>query len=99
MDDEFISTMVGDIFEIKLDVTPTTGYEWKILPTSKSMEILKLLNEHREQKTSLDGVSSNHLFNFEALTPGCATIDFAYMRPWEKGKIRKQRTFRVQISG
>ena len=97
MYEDFISTKVGSFFQIKLDFTPTTGYDWKLLSTLESMKILKLLNEYREQKP-LIGVSI-HIFNFEALSSGTETVSFGYMRPWDKGNIRKQRTFRVQILG
>jgi predicted secreted protein len=91
---ETIKAKVGDIFDIVLEGNPTTGFIWQ---PSVPHEALEHLDTYSEVQSSLVGAAVKQRFLFKALAPGKIDLVFRYSRPWEKGKIRDERIYSIQI--
>ena len=61
---ETISAKVGDIFEVKLESNPTTGYIWEILTPPASVESISFMKVYWVGKSSLFGASKLQCFTF-----------------------------------
>jgi predicted secreted protein len=86
---------VGDVFEISLEGSPTTGFRWELL-TNLGTRTIQLLDEEWKAETKLVGAPVAQRFRFRALAPGEFNLVFAYRRSWEK-EPREQRSFLVKI--
>ncbi|MBW1782244.1 MAG: protease inhibitor I42 family protein [Deltaproteobacteria bacterium] len=86
----------GDTLEIVLDGNPTTGYQWKIRPwdTAVVKEVEK--EPVYQRKSDALGSGGQFTFYFEAADTGRTTLEFIYLRPFEKD-VPPIKSFNVTI--
>lgn len=91
-----IQVRVGDIFSIKLQSNPTTGYEWYFFqPLDNSMvELVK--RDSISDKPVREGSGGIEIFTFKALKVGKTMISMEYVRKLNRGK-EGARNFRIDI--
>jgi len=87
----------GDEFILVLDSNKTTGFGWQLAkPLNRNM--LNLVQaDYMPNKTDLVGAGGKEEWTFRAVNSGKATISFKYVRPWEKVKPAKEKTFTIII--
>ena len=87
----------GDEFILVLDSNKTTGFGWQLAkPLNQNM--LKLLQtDYIPSKTNLVGAGGKEEWTFRAVNSGKAIIPLKYVRPWEKIKPAKEKTFIIII--
>jgi len=74
----------GESFTIALDSNPTTGYEWE---TNYDSSRIRFDNkEYKPDFREIVGSGGKETFHFTALESGRTSINFNYIRPWEKDK-------------
>lgn len=93
-----ISTKAGETISITLDSNPTTGYQWQ-LANPVDEKVLKLISSvYRMPETNMVGAGGKEVWTFKALSGCQTTINFEYVRPWEKDKEpAKKATFTIII--
>jgi len=95
-----LSIQKGDIVQIELEGTGTTGYWWHfVVPDSEpDSEYVQLVSEETkalaEGKT---GAPTLGIWRFQALKKGNADIRMAYYRTWE-GRERALEQFLIRIT-
>lgn len=99
--EENLTIKVNEIFEIKLESNPTTGYEWFSIFDSNS---LKLVNEtyisdypYVPYEPIICGSGGHQIFKFKALKTGKTDITMAYVRPWENCLPAEEIIYHVNI--
>ncbi len=71
-------------FTIRLASNPTTGFEWQVTVPSEAVVAL-VSTAYEGPEGELVGAGGTDVFEFEATGAGVATIEFAYVRPFEEG--------------
>ena len=72
----------GEIFDLRLQENPSTGFQWSVSP--EQTEIIKLTHSVYEgDQPQLPGRGGHHLFRFLALKPGKTELHLRLVRPWE----------------
>lgn len=80
---EKITVVIGKRFAVELAANPTTGYSWQL--ASDPGGAVRLVDEdYTATGTQQPGSGGVQRFTFEGASAGSATLDFAYVRPWEK---------------
>jgi inhibitor of cysteine peptidase len=79
--DRQVNLRVGEVFEIHLPETRTTGYKWAIEKGGEP--VCALVSESSDAPPSPPGRAGTHLWQFRAAQPGAATIVLHHKRPWE----------------
>jgi len=80
-----IKARPGEVFVIKLESNPTTGYGWQ-LKGSLDPKVVKFMStQYVPAKTNLVGSGGIETWTFKAIKRGCAKITLQYLRSWEKG--------------
>jgi predicted secreted protein len=89
----------GDIVQIELEGTGSTGYWWHIVPDSESTpEYLQLVSEETTALTEgKTGAPAMGIWRFKALKQGAADISMAYYRTWE-GRERALDHFSIRLT-
>jgi len=78
----------GDIYTVKLNENPSTGYTWHVICSDG----LEELSEKLIPSTShLLGAAGIREIKFQAIKKGKQTIKAKYKRPWEKSCIKYLR--------
>lgn len=104
-----IRCSAGSSFTVTLDSNQTTGYQWE-LAKDVNANLIKLVGSEYKpafrptQAGSKDKESNNHMvgaggkeiWTFQTIARGKTTIEFKYVRPWEKG-VRPDRTMVVPV--
>ena len=91
-----VSIPSGTTFEVQLDGNPTTGYQWQYAET-KSASVRQLTKaQYKASQPARIGSGGDFTFRFKAEKPGSATLNFLYIRPWEKN-ISPARTFKINV--
>jgi predicted secreted protein len=81
---ETVEVSVGDVIQIELSGTPTTGYWWHFDPLdSQYVEVVKRDIVHSPNKT-LEGAPATGIWHLKAKRPGLIKIEASYARSWEK---------------
>lgn len=88
-----IQVSAGERFAVVLAGNPSTGYTWQV---STDEHHLELLGQDFEPRGPGVGAGGHEIFYFRALSPGQATIDCEYRRPWDL-EARDTASFQVQI--
>jgi inhibitor of cysteine peptidase len=73
----------GDVLEVLLTATSGTGYTWQAVPIADA-----LVRQVGEMKFRADrqipGASGHQVFRFSVEESGTGSVEFRYVRPWEK---------------
>jgi predicted secreted protein len=101
---ESINTKVGQVFEIKIEGIPTTGFVWDWIPTPESSKLVMVLDKSWSQKDSVTknnnnfaGATNFQIFQMKALNQGKAILVFQLRRQWEKSAAHAERIFSICI--
>jgi predicted secreted protein len=79
--DRQVNLRVGEMFEIHLPETRTTGYKWAVEKGGEP--VCALVSESSEAPPGPPGRAGTHLWQFRAAKAGAATIVLHHKRPWE----------------
>jgi len=98
MNDFLLLTIVGDIIQIRLAETPSTGYIWEV-ENNDNKKVLSL--EHSEldfcgPKDQI-GQTGERIFTFEVIKHGKDNIYIFLRRPWEKNRAAIKK-FNLRIN-
>ena len=78
-----VTVNTGDKLIVKLDGNPTTGYTWQL--NNFDTSLLESAGEPDYKTDSLlIGSGGRYTYTFAALKPGEVTLQFNYLRTWEK---------------
>jgi len=91
-----IEVAIGDVIQIELKGTPTTGFWWHF--TSLDNTYLDLVNKDTRQISprQMEGAPIMGIWQVRAQQAGTTTIAMAYYRTWE-GYEKAQRWFRLTV--
>ncbi len=98
-----VATTVGAEFSIELKANPTTGFQWQLLKPLDGQLLEAAGNRYQTTpqpagKPPMVGVGGMEVWTFKALRAGETSIEFKYVRPWEKDTAPGQTAvFRVVI--
>ncbi|CAN5650078.1 hypothetical protein BH11ARM2_BH11ARM2_11970 [soil metagenome] len=82
---------VGETITITVPSNRTTGYDWKLKPTSNS--ILRAKGDHYlPSSDTRPGVGGEHVFKFVVARRGTSEVQLGYLRSWEHG-VRPAKTW------
>ena len=87
-----IQVSTGQPFTIVLDSNRTTGYQWQLAKPLDASMLQQVDNVYEAPQTNLAGAGGKELWTFKAVGKGKTTIDFHYVRPWEKNTPRATST-------
>ena len=82
-----INVKVNQVFTVKLESNPSTGYQWSPV---FNLKFLKLLSStYQPSSGELCGTPGTQTFRFKAIKPGETVLVMKYARPWEAlpGKV------------
>jgi len=85
----------GDTLEIVLDANPTTGYQWKALPSDTGV-IKQIDKPVYKSRSKTIGSGGELTFYFKALSSGQTPLKFIYFRDFEKD-VPPIKSFKVTI--
>ena len=87
----------GDIFRIKLESNPSTGYTWDFVtpPDTTLLQLTK--KEFIAPPDSMLGAAGTEVWVFKGLKPGKTTLKMQYARPWQKDSPIKTNVYMVKI--
>jgi predicted secreted protein len=74
----------GDIVEISLTATSGTGYTWQAVPIADALVRQVGDMKFRAADNQMPGASGHQVFRFSVEESGTGTLEFRYVRPWEK---------------
>jgi len=101
--DSAIEATVGKEFTISLESNRSTGFGWQ-LPKPLDETIVKFVSNDYQNapeapgKERVVGVPGKEVWTFKALKSGKITIEFKYVRPWEKDKApAKTQSVTVEV--
>ncbi len=95
MNGQTVTVKAGETFTIKLSGNPTTEYGWKLAEVDAS--ILKQAEDAGyKPDMPITGSGGTYTYKFTAQTAGTTTLNFDYVRPWEKDKP-PYKTFSITI--
>ena len=91
-----IELQVGDVVQIQLTGTPTTGYWWHFQTLNdKYVEIIKEYTEPYAAtggvQKEMDGGPMLGVWQLRAKKAGTTTVGMAYYRSWEDGDTARHR--------
>src|SRR5262245_59040808 len=94
--DREVSLATGEPLSVRLAAQLGTGYGWQIARSDAAL--LKSLGppDTEPPKGGQLGGAQYQVFRFVALSPGLATLEFRYVRPWEQA-VTPARTFRIDV--
>jgi inhibitor of cysteine peptidase len=73
----------GDVLEVSLPATSGTGYTWQAVPTADALA--RRVGDLRfKADNAMPGSSGHQIFRFSIEASGTGTLEFRYVRPWEK---------------
>jgi predicted secreted protein len=89
-----VSLRVGEVFEICLPETRTTGFKWAV--EKGGGPVCALVGEFADAPAGPPGRAGMHLWQFRATQAGTATILLHHRRSWESG-VAPGRIFQIHI--
>jgi predicted secreted protein len=92
--DRQVNLRVGQVFEIHLPETRTTGYKWAVEKGGEP--VCTLVSESADAPGGPPGRVGTHLWQFRAAQAGKATILLHHRRAWESGGA-PGRIFQIHI--
>lgn len=89
--DLIIQAAAGEEFTISLDANRSTGFGWQLAKPLDETIVKSVVNDYQNapknpDKEPLVGAPGKEVWTFKALKSGKTTIEFKYVRPWEKDK-------------
>jgi predicted secreted protein len=78
----------GEIFDVRLDATPTSGYIWEIDSGGLS-GLVELITSEILAPPGVVGGTASQAFRFRAVRAGQARLRFSYRRRWEPTPLRE----------
>jgi inhibitor of cysteine peptidase len=88
-----VRTGLGEVFTVRLESNPTTGYSWT---AEYDRDFLELMTEGYDRMSLAIGGGGYAIFNFLSLKRGRTTITMRYRRPWED-EVIKMMLFFVEV--
>jgi predicted secreted protein len=89
----------GQQFTIVLDSNRTTGYQWQLAHPVDEKILKQVSNSYEAPSNAMPGAGGKEFWIFQAVGKGKTTIDFEYVRPWEKTTPRATSTsFQVEVN-
>lgn len=93
-----IQIAAGQQFSIVLDSNRTTGYQWQLSKPLNAAILQKVDNIYESPQTNLTGAGGKDLWTFKAVAAGKTSVQFQYVRPWEKNVAPvKTSTFEITV--
>lgn len=86
---QVVRAVPGEIFDVRLDATPTSGYVWEIDPARLTGLVELISSEILPPPAGVAGGTASQSFRFRAIRSGEARLRFSYRRRWEKTPIRE----------
>jgi inhibitor of cysteine peptidase len=73
----------GDVLEVSLTATSGTGYTWQAVPSADAL--VKQVGDLKfKTDNAMPGASGHQVFRFSIEESGTGSLEFRYVRPWEK---------------
>ncbi len=95
MDGQTVTVKAGESFTIKLSGNPTTGYGWQMADVDTS-----IVQQDGKTAYKMDlpiaGSGGMYTYHFKTVSAGTTTLNFKYLRSWEKDKA-PYKTFTITI--
>ena len=93
---EPIKVKAGQIFAVRMESNPTTGYGWQL---SKKLDnnIVLVTNAYMPPDSKLIGAGGHEVWTFKAIGEGQAEISMQYVRPWLKDQPVRTNVFTVIV--
>jgi inhibitor of cysteine peptidase len=77
---------LGDMIEVALDETPTSGYRWEVETLNPG--VLSASGDAFDPSTSgRMGGGGVHVFRFEVVGAGSSPVRLILRRPWDQGSV------------
>jgi predicted secreted protein len=93
--EKLVATKANVPFDVELDGTGTTGYEWVIdIQPADAVEVIA--SGFRPDFKNL-GSMGRQVMRMRALRGGPSTVVFKMKRPWESEPIGQQRMLRLDV--
>lgn len=97
-DEQQMQARVGDKISLELTANPTTGYQWQRVESRQEDLVRFVSRDFTAAAPGRLGSGGMETWQFMALKPGRAYIEFEYVRPWEGETLPAQRkTIIVEI--
>ncbi|MGC9384854.1 MAG: protease inhibitor I42 family protein [Kosmotogaceae bacterium] len=90
-----INAEVGDNLLVVLEENPSTGYTWEYEISNTGVVSLK--NEKTLHKAERPGAPATKQWTFNALSEGCALIEFKLHRSWENTRPVEEHYYIVNV--
>jgi len=89
--DSAIKATVGKEFTVSLDSNRSTGFGWQLAKPLDATIVKAVKNDYQDAPQTPDkkpvvGAPGIEVWTFKAVKSGKTTIEFKYVRPWEKDK-------------
>jgi len=73
----------GDVLQVSLPATSGTGYTWQAVPIADSL--VKQVGDLKfKTNNAMSGATGHQVFRFSVEASGTGSLEFRYVRPWEK---------------
>jgi predicted secreted protein len=86
---QVVRAVTGEIFDVRLEATPTSGYVWEIDPATLFGLVELISSEILPSPAGVVGGTASQSFRFRAIRSGEARLLFRYRRRWENTPIRE----------
>ena len=80
-----VTVGVGEQVTLELRSNPTTGYSWELTAAPDTSVVRVVSDEYVPPAEQIPGAGGSQRIVVEGVSPGTATLDFGYLRPWESG--------------
>ncbi|MBU0651005.1 protease inhibitor I42 family protein [bacterium] len=94
---EIIDVKVGDVFEVKLESNPSTGYTWAPYYAEERISLDGIEYQPNNSDEKIVGSGGVTVFKFKALKSSKTVMTFKYFRPWlgeeSAVKIKKYKVY------
>ena len=87
----------GEEFTIELESRPSTGHSWEISQEPDKKVAAFVRKEYVGSDSGRLGAAGVEYFTFRAVAPGRTTIDFRYVRRWEREKPAQSASYDVVV--
>ena len=74
----------GDVLKVSLTATSGTGYTWQVVPSADALVRQVGDMKFKAADNQMPGASGHQIFRFSVEASGTGSLEFRYVRPWEK---------------